>query len=114
MDETGSSLEHWQSEIARLTELRDGTTAVQDALNYTDEILTEFRERLDEIDQPLDELQAMPQDQRNEILETRRKIVRALCDKATIRSDGRVKLIGVIDGSESAQFDSVSPMPVLR
>lgn len=105
MAETEDSQRHWQSEIGRLTELRDDAAKVDNALAYTAELMSRIEEGLPHIDQTPDQLKALPADQRDRVLRERRDIVRALCEKVIIWSNGQVKLVGVIDGSEGAQFD---------
>ena len=73
------------------------------------ELLTSLQARLPEIDQTPEELAALPKEQQELILRERQSIIRALCDKVIIWSDRRVKLVGVIDGSEAAQFDLIRP-----
>ena len=104
MGETEEAQRHWHEELDRLTELRDNTAKVQSGLDYATQFLTSLQAELPDIDQTLDELKAMPQDERNAILKTRQKIIRALCDKVEIWSDGRIKLYGVLDGTEVGEF----------
>ena len=44
-----------------------------------------------------------------EVLKELQRIIRALCDKVRIWADGRVELIGVLDGSEAGEFELESP-----
>ena len=105
MDETEEARKHWREELDRLTELRDNAVKVQSGLDYATQFLTALQAELPDIDQTLDELKAMSQDDRNAILKTRQKIIRALCDKIEIWSDGRIKLYGVLDGTEAGEFE---------
>jgi len=105
MEETEEARQHWREELDRLVELRDNADKVQSGLDYATQFLTALQAELPDIDQPLEELLAMPEDERNAILKTRQKIIRALCDKVEIWSDGRIKLYGVLDGSEASQFE---------
>jgi DNA invertase Pin-like site-specific DNA recombinase len=105
MEETEEARQHWREELDRLMELRDNADKVQSGLDYATQFLTALQAELPDIDQPLEELLAMPEDERNAILKTRQKIIRALCDKVEIWSDGRIKLYGVLDGSEAGQFE---------
>jgi hypothetical protein len=41
----------------------------------------------------------------NEVLKIRREIIRALVDKVVVYASGEVKIYGLLDGSEAAQFD---------
>lgn len=109
MDETDEARRHWQDEIQRLQELRDDAEKVQSGLDYVTELLTSIQAKLPGIDQSPDELKQMPEEERNEILKMRRKIIRALVEKVVVWSDKRVKIFGLIDGSESAEFELGGP-----
>lgn len=109
MDETEDARRHWQSELDRLQELRDNTDRVQIGLEYVEELMATYQARVPDIDQTPDELEALPREEQEEVLLERQAIIRALCDKVIIWADGRVKLEGVIDGSEGAQFDLKPP-----
>ena len=74
MDETENDKKYWQDELDRLTELKDDAEKIQSGLDYVTELMTTLQERLTEIDIPLDELKALPQEGQNEILEKRRKL----------------------------------------
>jgi len=104
VEETEEAQKHWREEPDRLTELRDNTAKVQSGLDYATQFLTSRQAQLPDIDQTPDELKAMPEDERNAILKTRQKIIRALCDKVEIWSDGWIKLYGVLDGTEVGEF----------
>jgi len=105
MAETEETERYWQDELERLQELRDNTTRVQAGLDYATELLTALQERLAKIDQAPDEMETLPEEKQNEILKARQEIVRALCDTVYVYADKRVKIEGVLDGSEAAQFD---------
>jgi hypothetical protein len=105
MEETEEARQHWREELDRLTELRDNAAKVESGLEYATQFLTALQAQLPDIDQTLDQLIAMSQDERNAILKIRQKIIRALCDKVEIWSDGRIKLYGVLDGTEAAEFE---------
>ena len=109
MEETEDARRYWQGELDRLKELRDNAVKVQNGLEYATELLTSLQARLPEIDQTPEELAALPKEQQESILRERQKIIRALCDKVIVWSDRRVQLVGVIDGSEAAQFDLIRP-----
>jgi DNA invertase Pin-like site-specific DNA recombinase len=109
MAETEDSRRYWQGEIKRLAELRDDAQKVEDGLKYAAELLTTLRAQLPETDQSPEALEAMPKGKRDTILKRRRQTIRALCDKVIVWSDGHVKLEGVIDGSEGAEFDLAGP-----
>ena len=51
----------------------------------------------------------LPEEERNAILEQRKEIIQILCDEVIVWADKRVKLIGVLDGTEAAQFELKSP-----
>lgn len=105
MEETEEAREHWREELDRLTELRDNAAKVQAGLDYATQFLTSLQAELPDIDHTLDELKAMSQDDRNDILKARQKIIRALCEKIEVSSDRQIKLYGVLDGTEAGEFD---------
>jgi hypothetical protein len=105
MDETEEARQYWQAESTRLTELRDNAADVSAGLDYATELLTKLQDRLPLIDWSFDELKAMPRKEREQILKERQEIVRALCEKVKVWADGRVELVGVLDGSEASQFE---------
>jgi hypothetical protein len=105
MDETEEARKYWHSELDRLAELRDNAVKVQSGLDCATQFLTYLQAELPNIDQLPEALTAMPQDERNSLLRTHQRIIRALCDKIEIWSDGRIKLYGVLDGTESREFD---------
>jgi hypothetical protein len=111
MEESEEARRYWKAEIKRLTELRDDAAKVQEGLDYATELLESFQARLPEIDQTPAELKAMAEEQRNAILRDRQEIVRAMTEKVIIWSDRRVKIMGVLDGGESAQFGLTGPWP---
>ena len=104
MDETDSAKRHWEAERVRLTELRDDARKVQSGLDYTTQLLAVMDKTLPEIDQPPDQLRAIDKQRQRAILKKRREIVRALCERVVVWADREVKLFGVLDGSEGAQF----------
>jgi DNA invertase Pin-like site-specific DNA recombinase len=104
LDETEDARRYWQGELERLQELRDNAAKVQNGLEYATELLTSLQARLPEIDIPHDELTALPRDQQNTILRKRQEIIRALSSKVIVWADRRVKLVGVVDGTEGMQF----------
>jgi len=108
MEETEESLQHWQAELERLMELRDNAVKVQAGLDYATELLTTLQDILPDIDQTPKELKAMAKEERDKIMKIRRKIVRALCDRVYVYSDWRIRIEGMLDGSEAHQFDLVS------
>ena len=70
--------------------------------------MTTLQAKLPEIDQTPDELKALSEEKRDEILEMRRDIIRALVDKVEVFASGKVKIYGLLDGSEAAQFELVA------
>jgi site-specific DNA recombinase len=105
MEETEETRRYGQSELARLQELRDNRDKVQAGLDYATKLLTTIQRELPRIDIPYSELKKLPEKEREEILRMRKEIVRALIDKVVVYADGRVKIHGLLDGSEAAQFD---------
>jgi site-specific DNA recombinase len=105
MDETGEEQRYWQNEIAGMLELRDDVQRVDAGLDYATKLLAEFQERLTDINHTVDELKALPKEERNVVLKARRDIIRALCDKVYVDSEKHVRIEGVLDGSEAAQFN---------
>jgi hypothetical protein len=105
MGETEASRQYCQSELIRLQELRDDAAKVDAGLVYATELLTALQKTLPAIDQQPDELEALPGDKRIEVMTARQRIIRALCDTVYIYADGRVRIEGMLDGSEAAQFD---------
>jgi DNA invertase Pin-like site-specific DNA recombinase len=104
VDETEDARRYWQSELARLQELRDNQAKVEAGLDYATELLTTLQAQLPEIDIPPDELRTLSEEKRNGILETRRGIIRALVDEVEVYASGEVKIHGLLDGSEASQF----------
>ncbi len=105
MTETDEAKDYWQNELSRLVELRDNAAKVRVGLDYVTDLMTGLQERLPEIDQEPEVLKAMALDKQNGILRQRQEIIRALCDKVRIWANGHVEIEGLLDGSESAQFD---------
>jgi len=68
-----------------------------------------MEDSLPEVDIPADELKALPEERQAEILKIRQGVVRALVDKIEVFADGYVKIHGLLDGSEAAQFELASP-----
>jgi hypothetical protein len=115
MDETQAEREHWQAELERLKDLRDGAAAVQDGLDYATQLMAHLQERLAVIDQTPKQLRRLPEEDRNAIVEQRKEIIQILCDEVIVWADKRVKLIGVLDGTEAAQFELKTPWtPLLK
>lgn len=92
MEETEEARQYWQSELARLQELRDNRDKVQAGLDYATKLLTAIQKKL-------------PEEARNEILRMQQDIIRALVDKVVVYADGQMVIEGLVDGSEAAQFD---------
>jgi hypothetical protein len=105
MDETQEDLYYWQGEIEHLQELRDDAVKVRAGVDYTVRLLQSFESKLDEVDLNPSELETLPKAQQEKILKDRQKIVRALCEKITIYSTGRIVIDGLLDGSEFSQFE---------
>jgi DNA invertase Pin-like site-specific DNA recombinase len=109
MAETEEARKYWEAETDRLRELRDNATKVQAGLNYATELLIGIQRRLPEIDYPPDKLKALAADKQKEVLRERQVIIRALCEKVFIHANRQVRIEGMLDGSESAQFDLPNP-----
>ena len=112
MNETMEAQNYWDGEIERLTELRDNSSKVKAGLDYAYALLGEYRAKLVEINQSQEKLDSMPFEKRETILQRRQKIIRALCEKVYIFSDGRIEIEGVINGDskdEVLQIDLPKP-----
>ena len=105
MIETEERYQYWKSELIHLEELRDNAVKIQSGLDYATELLTTLRDKLQEIDMSPDELKVLSEEKRNRVLRARRRIVQALCDEVVVHADGHVVIMGVLDGSEAAQFE---------
>jgi hypothetical protein len=57
-----------------------------------------------EIDIPPKELVKLPEEKRDWILKQRQDIIRALVDTVWVYADKRVKIEGLLDGSEATQL----------
>ena len=109
MEETQRRREHWQSELERLEVMRDDAARVEGALDYAERVLTAIRANLDAIDLTPIEMAKLGKDRQDAILKERRKIIRALVERVDIWADGRVKVLGVLDGTEAGEFGLVHP-----
>lgn len=69
------------------------------------ELLTKIQDVLPEIDTPPKQLRSLSKESRNEVLEQRRTIIRTLVDNVKVYANAQVKIEGLLDGSEAAQFD---------
>jgi DNA invertase Pin-like site-specific DNA recombinase len=105
IQETDDAKADIQEQLAQLVQLRDDSAKVDDGLRYLVELMTNIREELPMIDIPRKELRALPKEQQEVILRKRQRIVRALCDKVTIKANGHVEIDGLLDGSEAAEFE---------
>jgi DNA invertase Pin-like site-specific DNA recombinase len=105
MEESEETARYWQAEIKRLTDLRDDAQKVQAGLSYVTDLLGALQERLPGIDQEPEELKALPPEQQRAILEERQEIVRALVKEVKVWADGRIKIVGALDGTEGARFE---------
>ena len=50
----------------------------------------------------------LSREERNTVLKGRRKIVIALCETVYVYADDRIKIEGVLDGSEASEFGLAS------
>jgi chromosome segregation ATPase len=105
MDETDELRQEKQSKLDRLLELRDDVAQVHAGLDYATEFLSKLEQRLPEIGQSWEELKVMSEEERAAILKARQEIIRSLVETAYVYADGRVRIEGVLDGSETAQFE---------
>lgn len=97
-----------EEDLAQLVELRDDAAKVQAGVDYAKAFLSTLEQKIPEIDQTPEELNALSKDKRDKILKARREIIRALCDKVIIHPDGQIKVEGLINGTVS-QFDHNEP-----
>jgi hypothetical protein len=104
MSETMELHHYWEDQIEHLTELRDDAEKVKAGLDYSEEFLNTLNSKRKEIDHSVEELRALPEDERASVLLERQKIIRALCDKVFVYPDGRIEAEGVLDGSEMQHF----------
>ena len=104
MDETEHQREHWQSEVDRLRELRDDVEKVEAGLDYSEKLLTVMRSKLGAIDIPPDELTCLSNNRQDAILKERQRIIQALAERVNVYADGRVEVLGVLDGTEAGLF----------
>ena len=88
-----------------MKELRDNQDKVQAGLGYVKRLMTSIETLLPVADIPPDELKKLPEERRNRILKIRQGIIKALVEKVTVWASGQVKIEGLLDGSEAAQFD---------
>jgi hypothetical protein len=105
MDETADQIEYWQCELERLLALKNDAALVNDSLSYAKDLFVKIRGQLDYLDCSPEDLEKRSKGERNKILRNRRKIVRALVDRATINSKRKITIEGILDGSEGEQFD---------
>jgi hypothetical protein len=105
MAETLEAWHSWKAEAERLQELRDNAAKVRGGIDYTIELLKTFARTLADVDVPPVEFDKLPQAQQEAILKARQKIVRALCDKITVYSTGRIVIDGLLDGSALSHFE---------
>jgi hypothetical protein len=77
--------------------LRDEQAAVQADNDYVLDLIKNFQKRLPEINQSPDELGAMSEKQQRFIMAERQNILRTLCDKITVYTNGRIILRGLIE-----------------
>ncbi len=105
MEETKESRQYWQSELERLKELRDNRDKVQTGIDYVNKLMANIQTILPVADIPPGELKKLAKERQIEIFKMRQDIIRALVRKVTVRANGQVKIEGVLDGSEAAQFE---------
>ena len=92
-----------------MRELWDNADKIRTGPDYVNGLLATLQETLMDIDQNPKELRKLPREQRTEILKARQRMIRALADKVTVFASGHVKIEGVLDGSEAAEFRLDNP-----
>jgi site-specific DNA recombinase len=105
MRDTAEQIEHWTEELDRLRALMYEAERVESSLDYAEKLFSELRDRLDYLDCDPTTLARLPSEERTNILKERQKIIRLLVDKVTVNAKREVIIEGVIDGSESSNFD---------
>jgi len=105
IQETDDARQQWQNTLSQLIELRDSAEKVVCGLAYVTELMETIETLLPEIDQEPEVLITMPKEKRFAILRKRQDIIRALCDRVGVYASGKVKIFGLLDGSEAAQFE---------
>jgi DNA repair exonuclease SbcCD ATPase subunit len=105
MNETEKLRRNLTQELRRLETLRDGNTQVEEWQEYMADLFAQVREELDTIDCDRKTLYGLPKNEHIRILKRRREIIRALVDRVVVHANGRVEIIGALDGSEAAQFE---------
>jgi site-specific DNA recombinase len=105
MNETQETAGYWQAELTRLEELRADAAEVQAGLDYVTKLLQSLARGLAQIDLAPEDCEKLSQARQDSIMKKRQEIARALCDRITIFSDGRIIIDGLLDGSECQQFD---------
>ncbi|MFQ6101321.1 MAG: hypothetical protein ACE5OS_08825, partial [Anaerolineae bacterium] len=78
--ETEEGRQYWESELARLKELRDNQDKVQAGIDYVSRLTANIEKVLSITDIPPDELKKLPEEKRNEVLKTRQDVIRVLGD----------------------------------
>jgi hypothetical protein len=102
-----------QTELDHLLLLRDEQAAVQAGNNYVLDLIKNYQKRLPEINQSPDELGAMSEKQRRFIMAERQNILRALCHKITVYTDGHIILEGLIEVKDGTILGATAPRSVL-
>jgi len=103
--ETEEHHQYWESELARLKELKDNQDMVRAGIDYIHQLMANIEKVLPVADIPPAELKKLPEEKRNEILSMRQNIIRTLVEKVTVWASGHVEVEGLLDGSEASQFD---------
>lgn len=96
-----------QDQLTHLLALRDDQKKVNSAIAYTEEMLTNIRRRLPEINQKPEELASLPEEKQREIMLERQDIIKGLVDKAIIFADGSIKIMGLIEVSDFIIANSI-------
>jgi hypothetical protein len=102
-----------QTELDHLLLLRDEQAAVQAGNNYVLDLIKNYQKRLPEINQSPDELGAMSEKQQRFIMAERQNILRALCHKITVYTDGHIILEGLIEVKDGTILGATAPRSAL-
>lgn len=86
-----------QEELSRLEQLRDEAGLVLDELNLTYQIMRKYETKVTEYDISQQELQQLDEAGQRHILEGRKEIIQALCERIDIYPDGRIEIHGLVE-----------------
>jgi hypothetical protein len=86
--------------------MRDDQKKVKTAIERTEKLLANIRERLPEINQTPEELASLPEARQRAILLERQDIIKSLCEKVIVYASGDITIQGLIEVSD---FDVANP-----